>query len=110
MRAGNLRELIQVQKKAANPVSDGQGGRTVVWENFLRGWAEISYPDVATGHFGGSAVDEDVILFKIRYVAGIKRGMRVVWNSETYKIVGARDKKARRTELEVYCTGLRDGS
>lgn len=84
MRAGKLDSLIVIQ--SATTVTDGYGGMISTWSDFCKARAEIIESGTEQFFRAYGAIDEDVTVFRIRYVEGLKPTHRIIFNEKTYRI------------------------
>lgn len=103
MRAGRLSERIVLQEKAVT--RGGNGEEVVTWETFATVWADVE-PLSGREVVAVRAAQADLSLrVRLRYLAGVNPAMRVYWKGAAWPITEVIDVRARRTELELLCTG-----
>jgi SPP1 family predicted phage head-tail adaptor len=103
MRAGELREIISIERDEG--VADSYGQVVPAWRPFITNLpAEVIF----TGGNEQSIADQQAAInnFKvtIRYVEGITPKMRVKWCDRVLNILSLGDPKGRRVELVLVCT------
>jgi len=100
MRAGNLDRPIVIQSGTFTTSDLGQ--EVVTWATFWTGFARWE-PMTANDRFRASGIHAvKAGKFTIRYKSGVLSTMRVLFDSEYYKILGVRELPRREgTELTV---------
>ena len=101
MPAGKLRYYIEIQQFSS--VKNDFGEVTKSWTTFANCWAEVK-PIKASEYFTANSenfkVSHRVV---IRYIEGIKPGMRIIHEGRTFEVVGVRDYFERHQYLELMC-------
>ena len=109
MIAGRLRHVIAIQSKAFT--TDAWGGQVEAWTNFATGIrAEVNPLSGRELIASQAAQSATTCRFKIRYMAGVKQAMRVVYGGQYYNISAVVDVDGRQRELHLMTeTGLNEG-
>jgi SPP1 family predicted phage head-tail adaptor len=103
MRAGALSERIEIQEKTVTRAANGE--ETVTWVEFATVWADVE-PLSGREVVAVRAAQADLSLrVRLRYLAGVNPTMRVWWAGAAWPISEVIDVRARRTELQLLCTG-----
>jgi SPP1 family predicted phage head-tail adaptor len=103
MRAGALSERIEIQQKAVTRADNGE--EIVTWPVFATVWADVE-PLSGREVVSVRAAQADLSLrVRLRYLAGVNPTMRVWWANAGWPISEVIDVRARRTELQLLCTG-----
>ena len=100
-RAGELRHTIVIQQEARTP--DGQGGFTIVWNTFATVYGGFEPLSGVESVVARQLQDATTHRLTIRYLSGVKAGMRVLYNSRLFNIrdVLNLDERNRWMELRV---------
>ncbi len=102
MRAGNLRHRITIQQLAT--VSDGTGGTTTTWQTFATVRAAIE-PFTGGEYFDSQQTTSKISTrIRLRYLAGVKPAMRVLYGSRVYNIEATINVEEKNQELQLLCT------
>ena len=105
MRAGQLRHTIIIQQVTETNTG---GVITNVWSEYdvVRAGIESGAARFAGSEFWAAqqVQDEDVVVFRIRYLSGVTQKMRVLYGYKAYDIKGVQDVKGRGREMIVYTT------
>lgn len=103
MRAGKMREAIEIQQKSASRAADG--GEVVTWSTYASTWAQVQ-PIGGREYAAIRQAQSDIThRFRLRYLAGVNTAMRVLFGGRPYDIVEAINVDARNRELELLCVG-----
>lgn len=101
--SSRLRKRIVIQE--AIDSTDGGGGFSTVWNEFITIWAEIK---PFAGRNGGDEQfdfmqvrSESKFIITIRYVPGITTSMRILYNSQIFDIVSITNIDERNEILEI---------
>lgn len=84
MRAGKLDRLVTIQSKSE--VVDAFGERTNTWSTFLTVHAMPVQKDGKEQTTDSNRSTDRMVNFRIRYKSTITNEMRVIWESNYYKI------------------------
>jgi len=84
MRAGKLDRRITIQSKSE--VVDAFGERTNTWSTFLTVWSMPVQKDGKEQTSDSNRSTDRMVNFRIRYNGTITNEMRVIWESNYYKI------------------------
>ena len=104
MEAGKLNRQITIQ--IATKTRSTSGAETITWQTFKTVWAGI---DTRTGnerYVNQQIVAESTHEITIRYCAGIKPTMRVLYGNRTFDILNVRDIEERHIEMRLTCKEL----
>ena len=101
MRAGQLRHSIVIQQVTETNTG---GVITNVWSEYDTVRAEV-LPISGSEFWAAAQVqDEDVVMFKIRYLSGVLQKMRILYDYRAYDIKGVMPVRGRRKEMLVRTT------
>lgn len=84
MDIGKLNKRVEIQSQAST--YDGAGQQVETWSTFAKVWANIRHKS------GAETIKSDAVAsivkasIRVRYKAGINAGMRVIYQTSTYKI------------------------
>ena len=84
MRAGMLDRRITIQNKSES--IDVYGQRTLTWATFLTVWANPFQKDGMEQTTDSNRTTKRMVNFKVRWNSTITNEMRIIWDSEYYKI------------------------
>lgn len=107
MRAGALDSRIRFEQRVG--VQDQKlGVYTYTWQEVATVWADVQdmVPSRAERIADGIAVQARPTRVRIRYRSDITSEMRVIINSQAYRIVGGPAELGRREALELVCEVL----
>lgn len=104
MRAGELRHRVVLQAKTIT--RDDYGSPSPSYRSLATIWAGVE--DLTGREFWeASKINSEVTSrIKIRYRAGIRPDMRIIFSSRTFDILAVLDPEGRRTELHLMCREL----
>lgn len=103
MRAGKMRELVEIQSKSVTRAADG--GEVVSWSTYASVYAQVQ-PIGGREYAAIRMAQSDIThRFRIRYLSGVATTMRVVWDGRPYDIAEAINVDARDAQLELLCVG-----
>jgi len=98
---GELRHIITIQSAAY--VAGSHGAGDITWGTFAQVWAAV-WPQKSQEHVVGDRLEISThTLIKIRYIAGILAGMRVLFGSRVFEIVGIRNIDEINREILLDC-------
>lgn len=108
MQAGRLRHRIAIQIRSSSQDSYGQPVET--WTTQHIRWASIE-PLQGREFFSADQVNSEVsVRIRMRYLAGITAGMRVLYDNEPYNIEAVINPKMRNKDLQLMCSvGVNNG-
>jgi SPP1 family predicted phage head-tail adaptor len=103
MRAGELRNRIQLQAEVVSRAADGEERRS--WATVARVWAAV---EPATGSERWTqGLDQRLVermaRIRIRYRAGITEKMQIVFGMRTFDIQSVAETRSERRELVLTC-------
>ena len=84
MIPGKLNKIITIQ--SSTEALDAYGGTLKTWATFARAWAAVIPLRSRDLLAAQAALNETVVRFNIRYVAGVTAGMRILYDSKYYDI------------------------
>jgi len=84
MNSGRLDRRIVIQKKTETIATNGQ--RTLTWATFLTVWSNPVEKDGAEKTDDKNRSTRRMVTFRVRYNSTITNEMRILWDSEWYKI------------------------
>lgn len=94
MSAGQLRDRINIKRKAAG--QDAIGQPVTSWELVASVWADIRHQSGLSAIKGGADVSTVKASIRIRHRAGLDAGMRVVHGATIYDIKAVLPDDARQ--------------
>ncbi|MEG0798701.1 MAG: phage head closure protein [Acidaminococcaceae bacterium] len=89
MDIGKLDKRVAIYQPVAT--NDGQGGRSVMWQEFLQVWAEFKRPRFVSANVQGAPAALITQGIKIRDVFGICTGWQVRYSGKKYEILHVDD-------------------
>lgn len=85
LRSGKMRHRIRVELRRETPSASGEPA--YVWDLFAERFASVE-PLLGKEYFAaGAQADKVTTRFRIRYLAGLKPRMRIVWDGKWFDIV-----------------------
>lgn len=104
IRAGKLRHKITIQQPGASRDSCG-GPAKSNWTDFKTGvWASVEPLQGKEYHAAVQDRAEVSTRFRIRFIAGLKPDMRIVYDGRVFGIVSIIDPNERHVELQIMTT------
>jgi SPP1 family predicted phage head-tail adaptor len=101
MNPCELRHIITIQVATITAGSYGSGEKT--WGTFAQVWAAM-WPQKSQEVVVGDRIEISThTLVKIRYVAGVLAGMRVLYGTRVFDIVGIRNIDELNREIYLDC-------
>lgn len=100
MRAGKLDRRIRLER--STPVSDGHGGLEDVWMKVADIRAEIVQASTEEFIRAYGASDDNVIIFRTYFIAGVTNADRIVYAGAEFDIKETKE-LGRRNGLEIRC-------
>lgn len=107
MRIGRLRHRVTIEQKSVTRSAIGE--EVVSWVAFATVWAEVA--PLRGREFFAAQQTQSSVDYKVtmRYLAGVTREMRIVWDGLPLDIVSVIDVEGRRAVLELMCvSGVRN--
>ena len=102
MNIGKLRKKITIQSSSESPNTYGERVRT--WADFAANrWAEVNPKTGRELFLQQQTVDEERIIFAIRWVKSITPKMKVVYDGLDYDIRSVVNVNNRNRELQLEC-------
>ena len=98
MRGGKLDRLITIEQNV--PARNTHGEETAAWQEFATVWASKRDKGGREIFEGGVTQAEADTIFKIRFMDGVKRKMRIVLDGVNYDIQATKE-LGRREGLEI---------
>ena len=103
MRAGKLRHRMILQDKG--PVTkSGSGQEVFTWVDVARINAEAKPTSGREVLRNGAQIADATTIISMRYRAGVKPHMRLLWGARVLDVKQAIDVDGRGRELELVCT------
>ena len=103
MRAGLLRQLIEVQTPVEAVSSDGQRTYTYTTSG-TNEWASVRNTSQSKNTDGDiQAAGNEMYLVRIRYRADVGYDTRIIYNGKTMQVVGIENVNERDRELRLDC-------
>ena len=110
MQAGKLRHRIQLQSMTT--VDDTVGYPVETWGTYATIWAEVRMVTAGAGEtFSSGAAQRQAISsynVRIRHRDGMSPLHRVIYDSETLRILDIQDRSGRTRELMLICEAVTD--
>jgi SPP1 family predicted phage head-tail adaptor len=100
MRAGELRELIVIERRGAS-APDALGETTPTWQTFARAWARIEPVRGREFQTPGQETAERRIVLRTRAIDGVTSAMRVRMRGRVLDIVSV--EPDARGWMDLYC-------
>ena len=101
MNSGDMRQRISIQDKTTG--RDSFGGEVVTWSETAAVWATAE-PLRGQEYLEARRLQSDLdIRFRIRYLAGLKPTMRVVYDGRIFNIQSVIHVKEARREIQLMC-------
>ena len=106
MAAGALRNLVQIREYS--PLRTSTGAEAKTWKLYTSAWAEVK-PVKAEEYFSEMSLQHKVThRIIMRYAAGIRPDMQIVFSGRIFHIVGIRDFFERHKYLEIMAEEIRN--
>ena len=105
MRAGRMDKRITIQQ--VTETQDGYGDPADSWAAYKTVWAEVLEKRGREYFNNPETVAAAPAVFRIRYLAGVTRKMRISYDSETYDIESIA-MIGRKEGLEIIATAIAD--
>ena len=105
MRAGRMDKRIIIQQ--VTETQDGYGDPADSWAAFKTVWAEVIFKPGREYFNGATDIATAPAIFRIRYLSGVTRKMRISYDSETYDILSITE-IGRKEGLEIVASALVD--
>jgi SPP1 family predicted phage head-tail adaptor len=109
IRPGQLRDRVTIQVNAGAGTRDSRGQETETWTTFVTGWADVE--PIWLGAKEATAAQQtqadQAYLVLMRYRAGVKPKMRLLFGSHTLDIQAAMDPDGRHHKLVLRCVERR---
>ena len=105
MRAGNMRNVVEVYKPRVTTDAVGQETYTYdLYKIVFAGYERDSFRKDESGFIQASG--QETITFKLRYDPTIGYNHRLVFNDTTYRITSVDNFKNLRHELRIQCVAV----
>jgi SPP1 family predicted phage head-tail adaptor len=98
---GKLRHRVTIQNKVTLP--DGYGGVTSTWQDVATVWASVEPLNGRELYAAQQVKAELTHRITMRYLAGVKPEMRVLFGNRTFAIEAVIDPEERRKVLQLLC-------
>lgn len=106
MTAGRFRHRVEFQQRLRNP--DGMGGTGDTWAMVARVWASVVQEAGRETMKADKILSTSRYLIKIRFRAGLRPDMRIVWGDKILHILSVADPDGKRRFAEIV-TEAHDG-
>lgn len=100
MRAGRLTELIRIERSSES--LNDYGTPTMTWQRVAEVRAEAVQQSTTEYIRNFGATDEELVIFRARFVDGVTNSDRVIWKGEAFNIKQVAP-IGRREGLELRC-------
>jgi SPP1 family predicted phage head-tail adaptor len=104
IEAGKYNRRITIEEGIVS--EDAQGGGETVWVKFADVWAAIEPMDADDPYYMDQINGRVNVNIYIRYLTGLRRDWRVIYNSQIYSLVEFYDVDAKHRELRLICKTL----
>jgi SPP1 family predicted phage head-tail adaptor len=84
MNIGKLDRYILIETPPTAKNSGGEVSGT--WTTFARVWAQVNPKGAMEKMVSAQMIAENTVIFRIRYISGLKENMRIYHNSQYYYI------------------------
>lgn len=102
MRVGRLKAKVTIQSATEAP--DAYGDPVQTWGNFAANrWAEVDPQKGVEQFLRQRTISEDTVLFRLRYIIGVKPKMKLVYGGDDYDIRSVINVKNADRELLLEC-------
>jgi SPP1 family predicted phage head-tail adaptor len=101
MRAGELKHPVTIQNATVTPDEYGAGAKT--WGAFKETRAAIWPAKTDEVVIDGKLTAVSRHTIRIRYVAGVTAGMRVLFGTRTFEILGTRILNEQKRYIDLTC-------
>ena len=99
MRAGTMREKVTIEREIG--VSDGQGGKSLIWQLVARVCARVEPLRGREALQAMQVQDSQLYRVTIRYRSDVVPKMRLVWGARTLNIRAVANLDEHRIYLEL---------
>lgn len=99
----NLRDRVEIQTQSS--VQDSFGQKLETWSTLAQLWANVTPYAMGEVTIAGAPQHITKTRMVIRWRAGLKTDMRVVFKGNIYKIIGLRDFEERTEYIELITVG-----
>ncbi len=99
MRAGSLKDRIEIQEKGTG--TDAVGQPLDEYTKFADAYAEVTNIGASEKYFAGRYEEVDTKKFRIRFIDGVTTAMRIKLDDEFYDIKEVVDPYRNRRELLI---------
>mgnify|MGYP001056064592 CR=1 FL=1 len=103
MRAGKLDSTITVQRFTATV--DDYGTPVESWATVATVRAQVIQANTEEFLRGAGATDETAVIFRVRWINGLKTADRVQWDGQTFNIKELKEIR-RHKGLDIRCIAL----
>lgn len=102
MRIGRLKAKVTIQ--SASEVPDVYGDPVSTWSNFAANrWAEVDPQKGVEQFLRQRIISEETILFRLRYITGVRPKMKLVYGGDDYDIRSVINVRNADRELLLEC-------
>src|SRR5574343_88264 len=99
--AGRLDQRVTIQQPAAS--QDTYGEAVPTWTTFGEVWAEVKPALGSEAIANGMTLAQQPVRVRVRYVAGLEVGMRVVHGAKTMAVKSVADVDSAGEIVELLC-------
>ena len=102
MRVGRLKAKVTIQQASETPSATGEPVAT--WSNYAANrWAEVDPQKGVEQFLRQRTISEETILFRLRYITGVRPKMKLVYGGEDYDIRSVINVRNADRELLLEC-------
>ncbi len=103
----DYRHVVTLQKRMET--DDGQGGKTVSWQDVARDYADVrSLRGTETARFRRLSADTNTIVM-MRWRADVTTDMRLLHDGRILNVMSVVDPDVRRKIIDIYCASSSGG-
>lgn len=98
-KSGQMRVRVRIEEQTSTQDASGQPLDT--WTEFATRWAKLRRAPGREIFASAQREGRVPVVFELRYVAGVKPGMRLVFGGKVHDIISAVDPDQRRMDLVI---------
>lgn len=102
IRHGRLNKRITIE--TYTQLADSYGETVKTWVTYSTKWASVEPLAMRELIAAKEQASKFEIMFRIKYISGVKPKMRVVYNGENYNIEAVINTLNRNKELQIFCS------
>jgi SPP1 family predicted phage head-tail adaptor len=95
----------RVVLQAGTKTRDALGAEVITWSTTDTVWASKTFQSGRRLYAGEEKHGEDIVIFRIRYLATVQRFWRVVHGDDTYEIISV-DELGRQHLMDLTCRAI----